>query len=119
MKSTSPPAPVTASPVATPGVEVRSADSGREPRPAQVRDQGVGVDVDGASVPESSATATLRRTFARPRSSCRTPASRVYSAAIMPSATSEKSTSDGSRPAFSTCRGSRWSRAMATFSASV
>jgi hypothetical protein len=43
----------------------------------------------------------------------------VYSAAIIDSATSVNSTSDGSSPAFSTCLGSRWSRAMATFSASV
>ena len=53
------------------------------------------------------------------RSRFRTPASRVYSAAIMLSATSENSTSEVSRPARSTCRGSRWSRAMATFSSTV
>ncbi len=46
------------------------------------------------------------------RSSDRTPASRVYSAAISRSASSVTVTSSAFRPALDSCLGSRWSRAM-------
>ena len=67
----------------------------------------------------ANAVATLRRTRANERSSCRTPASRVYSEAISRSASSEIVTSESERAARDSCRGSRCVRAMATLSSSV
>ena len=119
MNSTSPPVPVTASPVATPGTAVRSADSGRNRgRPRKSLRLSVSTATAVASV-DASRVATLRSTLAIARSSCRTPASRVYSPAIWRSASSETVTSSSRSAARDSCRGSRCVRAMATLSSSV
>ncbi len=60
---------------------------------------------DRRRVRRPASTATLRRILARARSSCRTPASRVYSPAIAPSASSATLTSSAVSPARSSCRG--------------
>jgi hypothetical protein len=67
----------------------------------------------------ASLGATWRRIRAIARSSWRTLASRVCSAATARSAPSSTATSSALRPARCSCRGSRCSRAMATFSSSV
>ena len=86
--STSPPRPVTASPVATPGSSVRSWASGvNRGRPISSLSSASSTSI-GAAVPEASRVATLRNALATTRSSCRTPASRVWWAAISRSAPS-------------------------------
>ncbi len=73
----------------------------------------------GAGVPAASFVAALRNAFAMIRSSWRTPASRVWFAAISRSASSVTVTSSASSAARSSCLGTRKSRAMATLSSSV
>ena len=77
----------------------------REPGPAEVVGQVVDVDADRRRSTSPASTATLRRILASARSSCRTPASRVCSAAIAPSASSSMDTSSAVRPARSSWRG--------------
>ena len=120
MKSTSPPTPVTANPVDTPGTLVRSAASKKNrARPNHVTTSSASMRTGASELPEAMAVATLRMTLPRVRSSERTPASRVWSATIVRSASSVTSTSSGRSPARSTWRPSRWWRAMATFSSST
>src|SRR5665213_583289 len=79
-ESTSPPAPVTASPVATPGTEVRSADSKKNRgRPSQVLTSSSSTTSGRGPGSSGAATrpATLRSSFPSSRSRERTPASRV------------------------------------------
>ena len=62
----------------------------------------------GASaVPDAIRVAVLRSAVPSSRSSCRTPASRVYSLTIVFSTSSEIVTSSSSRPLRSTWRGHR------------
>ncbi len=125
MKRTSPPAPVTARPVATPGTAVRrSAGSWAASgtwcgRPIRARSCSAPIAAGSSRSPSSVCAATLRSTRAIARSRFRTPASRVYSPASFRSAGSSTATSSSLRPARSSWRGSRWSRAMTTFSSSV
>ena len=78
MKRTSPPVPVTASPVATPGVLVRSATSDwKRWRPRYVRTSSVPTCTGGVSSPASIFAVTLRSSLPIWRSRPRTPASRV------------------------------------------
>lgn len=68
--------PVTASPVATPGTAVRSADSGmNRGRPRYSTRSGSSTVT--ASTPDASRVVTFRSAFASSRSNCRTPGSRV------------------------------------------
>src|SRR6185312_2388570 len=67
----------------------------------------------------ASAVVTFRSARASARSSWRPPASCVYSPATRCRASSATVTSSEVSPARSSSRGSRWSRAIATFSASV
>ena len=81
MKRTSPPVPVTARPVATPGTAVRIAASWKNfwrPRASRTRSS---VDRHGRlhAVPDAICVAVLRSTVPSSRSRLRTPASRVYS----------------------------------------
>ena len=78
--STSPPAPVTARPVATPGTEVRSADSKKyRGRPSHSRTSPSSTTTGPVASLSRAATvpATLRNSLPSSRSSDRTPASRV------------------------------------------
>ena len=76
MKRTSPPSPVTARPVATPGTEVRSCASGvNRGRPTSSFRSATSTST--RAVPVASRVAAFRSAFARNRSICRTPASRV------------------------------------------
>ena len=77
MKSTSPPRPVTARPVATPGTDGALVRLRGEPRPAEQLLEVRLVDVDALGSPVASLVAALRSALASSRSICRTPASRV------------------------------------------
>ncbi len=117
---TSPPVPVTASPVATPGTAVRAATSLSNlalPRNSRTR-SGV-IATGGISAPVAILVATLRVILPSSRSRLRTPASRVWSVITFMIDASSTVTSSGLSPACLTCRLSRWSRAIATFSSSV
>src|SRR5438105_1168276 len=118
--STSPPVPVTASPVATPGTAVRAATSLSNfglPRNSRTR-SGV-IATGGVSWPVATLVATLRVILPSSRSRLRTPASRVWSVITFMIAASSTVTSSVFNPACVICRRSRWSRAIATFSSSV
>ena len=78
MNSTSPPMPVTASPVAMPGVSVRSATSEvNRDRPRYCFTSPAPIMVGAASWPLSTRVAILRSSLPIWRSRPRTPASRV------------------------------------------
>src|SRR5437764_506533 len=79
MKRTSPPVPVTARPVDTPGTAVRSAASCQKRcRPSASRTRSASTATGGAASPDAMRVAVLRRSLPSSRSSCLTPASRVY-----------------------------------------
>src|SRR5205807_652609 len=79
-KSTSPPVPVTARPVATPGTEVRSATSlSNFGLPRNSRTWSASTRTGGVSLPVAKPVATLRASLPSSRSRLRTPASRVCS----------------------------------------
>ena len=84
-KRTSPPVPVTARPVATPGTAVRSAASCQKRcRPSASRTLRRGRSRSAASAsPDAIRVAVLRSSLPSSRSSWRTPASRVYSVTIV------------------------------------
>ncbi len=106
--STSPPAGVQASPVATPGSRVRRLTSGVwRGRPSSSRTFGAVTDTFLACVPSATLSATLRHTDAISRSNPRTPASRVYSAMIARRPVSVKLTCDFFSPERSIWRGTR------------
>src|SRR2546430_1272254 len=99
MKSTSPPAPVTARPVATPGTEVRSATSlWKRGLPSSSRTFGSAITRGVTRLPEPMPVATLRRTLPSSRSSQRTPASRLESAVPRAMAAPVKDTSPAATP---------------------
>ena len=78
MKSTSPPVPVTARPVATPGTAVRSAASWKNfCRPSASRTAATSTVTGSSAVFDAILVAVLRSTVPSSRSSWRTPASRV------------------------------------------
>ena len=80
--STSPPVPVTARPVATPGTAVRAAASWKtfwRPSASRTASRST-VDRRLARCPDAIRVAVLRSSVPSSRSSWRTPASRVYSA---------------------------------------
>ena len=79
-KRTSPPVPVTARPVATPGTAVRSAASWKNFwRPSASRTTSTSTSTGASTWSAAIRVAVLRSTVPSSRSSCRTPASRVYS----------------------------------------
>ena len=94
---------------------------GREARPAQVSVEVVRPDLDRwcPRARRRGAVVTLRSTLAIARSSWRTPASWVYSVAIDPQGLLVDGDLSRASPARSIWRGTRWLRAMATFSSSV
>ncbi len=117
---TSPPAPVTAKPLATPGTDVRSVMSASWKRARPSRSGTVSASTTTGSLgSDATLAATFRSTLARARSRERTPASRVWSRTMRRSASSVTVSSSARIPALASCRPSRWSRAMATFSSSV
>ena len=78
MNSTSPPMPVTASPVATPGVAVRSAASKKNfCRPRYSRTSAPSIVTGAVVSADASLVATFRSALPISRSRFRTPASRV------------------------------------------
>ena len=90
MKRTSPPTAVYASPVATPGSDVRLRTSPEKRRGAEPVAQQLVVDLDlRRACPVATCVAALRQTSAMRRSRLRTPASRVYSRMIVRSTLSE------------------------------
>ena len=108
MNSTSPPAPVTESPVATPGTAVRSAASWKKRcLPSASRTASASIVTGASASPEAIRVAVLRSSLPSSRSSPRTPASRVYSVTICSSTSSAISTSSARRPLRSICRGHR------------
>ena len=89
-KSTSPPTPVTARPVATPGTAVRSAASRKNRcRPRASRTTSISTATGASAVSDAIRVAVLRSTLPSSRSSWRTPASRVYSEMIVSSTASD------------------------------
>ena len=77
MNSTSPPAPVTANPVATPGVLVRSGTSSVTfGRPIHVASSSAAI-TSGVAAPVATFAVAVRTSRPSWRSSDRTPASRV------------------------------------------
>ena len=108
MKSTSPPAPVTESPVATPGTAVRSAASWKNFwRPSASRTTSTSTATGGSTASDATRVAVLRRIVPSSRSSWRTPASRVYSETTSSSTSSATETSSSRSPFRSRCRGHR------------
>ena len=80
-KSTSPPVPVTARPVATPGTAVRAAASWKTFwRPSASRTRSRSIATGACALPDAICVAVLRSSVPSSRSRLRTPASRVYSA---------------------------------------
>ena len=78
MNKTSPPMPVTARPVATPGTLVRSGiSSSTLTRPSHVRTSAASTSIGVVASPVATFEAILRVSFPSSRSSERTPASRV------------------------------------------
>ena len=108
MKRTSPPVPVTASPVATPGIAVRSTDSWKNFwRPRASTTSSVSMAIGASASPEAIRVASRRSSLPSSRSSWRTPASRVYSVITLRRIASEASTSSALSPLRSTWRGHR------------
>ncbi len=106
--STSPPAPVTASPVATPGTAVRAADSWKNRwRPSASRTASMSIAIGASALPETIRVAVLRSSLPSSRSRLRTPASRVYSEITVRISSSEILTSPSTRPLRSRWRGHR------------
>jgi hypothetical protein len=104
----SPPAPVTARPVETPGIAVRSTDSWKNfCRPSASRSSSVPRTTVPSASPAAIRVAAERISLPISRSSRRTPASRVYSEITARRIASETSTSSGRRPFRFSCRGSR------------
>ena len=102
-KRTSPPVPVTASPVATPGTAVRSAASWKNFwRPSASRTTSTSTTTGGSTWPDAIRVAVLRRILPSSRSSWRTPASRVYSETTSWIMSSEIETSSSRSPFRST-----------------
>ncbi len=78
MNSTSPPVPVTARPVATPGTLVRSAASKKKRgRPSHLVTSAASTTTGASTEPAASFVASLRISRPSSRSRFRTPASRV------------------------------------------
>ena len=118
-KRTSPPTGVTASPVATPGSDVRLRTSARKrgaPSQARTRRSSTRAPL---RFPSAISRAILRQMAASSRSRFRTPASRVYSRTMWCRAFSEMVTCFLSSPCASSCFGTRYVRAIPTFSSSV
>ena len=108
MNSTSPPAPVTDRPVATPGIAVRSADSWKKRwRPRASRTSSSPICTGGSTVLDAMRVAVLRSSVPSSRSSWRTPASRVYSVTTVRRTSSPIATSSSRRPLRSRWRGHR------------
>ena len=108
MNSTSPPVPVTARPVATPGTAVRSAASWKTFwRPSASRTISMSIATGASALPDAIRVAVLRRIVPSSRSRLRTPASRVYSETTWVSSSSEIETSSSSSPLRSRWRGHR------------
>src|SRR4029453_7816715 len=120
MKRTSPPTGVHASPVATPGSFVRRRCSAQYLRgPSSSRARFPAIFALPSTLPSRASRATFRHTVPIWRSRLRTPASRVYSSAIAFSAEAGNSICDGFSPFSSIWRGTRYWRAMWSFSSSV
>ena len=99
INNTSPPEPVTANPVAMPGVSVRSATSEwKRARPRYLRTSSVPIVVGRACSAPSTLVATLRSSLPIWRSRPRTPASRVWPSTMVSNASSLNATSAASRP---------------------
>ena len=120
MNSTSPPTGVQARPVATPGRLVRRrASEKRLRRPSSSRTRFAETDERPEGPPSAITRASLRQTVPICRSRLRTPASRVYSSMIARSAASENDACVAFRPFSRTCLGTRYRRAMWSFSSTV
>ena len=108
MNSTSPPAPVTDRPVATPGIAVRSADSWKKRcRPRASRSSSRSMATGASALPAAIFVAVFRSSVPSSRSRFRTPASRVYSVTTLRSTSSAIDTSSSRRPLRSRWRGHR------------
>jgi hypothetical protein len=107
-KSTSPPVPVTARPVATPGTAVREAASWKTFwRPSASRTSSRSTATGAVALPDAIRVAVLRSSVPSSRSRLRTPASRVYSETAVASSSSLIETSSSRSPLRSRWRGHR------------